>query len=190
MLRPCDSVLYSACYASKEEVENAMPYTIRAATPADEPFLWQMLFYAANMADDGAISGDQARDHPYLAKYVRGWGRNGDVGTLAVDLASDQLVGAAWVRLLEGSEKNYPGVAESIPELAIAVVPEFLGQGIGTRLLAGLFAAAAPTYLAIVLSVRDANPARRLYERVGFTVVDTVVNRVGGSSFVMVRQLP
>jgi predicted DNA-binding transcriptional regulator YafY len=101
--------------------KTTMPYTIRLAAPEDEPFLWDMLFYAANMADDGAISGDQARDHPYLAKYVRSWGREGDVGTRAVDLASDRPVGAAWVRLLEGAEKNYPSVAAGIPELAIAV---------------------------------------------------------------------
>jgi ribosomal protein S18 acetylase RimI-like enzyme len=42
---------------------------------------------------------------------------------------------------------------------------------------------------AIVLSVREANPARRLYERMGFAVVDIAVNRVGGSSYVMLKQL-
>src|SRR3712207_2737290 len=112
-----------------------MAYTIRLAAPADEPFLWQMLFYAANMADDGAASGEEARAHPYLAKYVRGWGRPGDLGTLALERAGERPVGAAWVRLLEGAEKNYPSVAAGIPELAIAVLPDLVGQGIGGRLL-------------------------------------------------------
>ncbi|HEX5691821.1 MAG TPA: GNAT family N-acetyltransferase, partial [Roseiflexaceae bacterium] len=138
---------------------------------------------------DGATSGDDARDHPYLAKYLRGWGRDGDVGVLAVDLANEEPVGAAWVRLLEGVEKNYPSVAEDIPELAIAVRPELIGQGIGARLLEHLFAAAAPLHPAIVLSVREANPARRLYERMGFETVEMTVNRVGGASYVMVKQL-
>jgi ribosomal protein S18 acetylase RimI-like enzyme len=165
-----------------------MSYTIRPAAPEDEPFLWQMLFYAANMADDGATSGDDAKSHPYLAKYVRGWGRAGDLGTIAT--ADDQqALGAAWVRRLAGAEKNYPAIDDGIPELAIAVRPAYIGQGIGARLLAGLFEAARPHYPALVLSVREANPARRLYERMGFVVVETTVNRVGGASFVMLKDL-
>jgi ribosomal protein S18 acetylase RimI-like enzyme len=80
-------------------------------------------------------------------------------------------------------------VADGIPELAIAVLPQYIGQGIGARLLARLLEDARSLYPAVVLSVRDANPARRLYERLGFVVVDTVVNRVGGESFVMLRSL-
>jgi GNAT superfamily N-acetyltransferase len=165
-----------------------MSYTIRPATPADELFLWEMLFYAANMADDGAASGADAKAHPYLAKYVRGWGRAGDLGAIAA--ADDQQpIGAAWVRLLAGPEKNYPNVGDGVPELAIAVSPQMIGQGIGARLLARLFDAARPVYPALVLSVREANPARRLYGRMGFVVVDTTVNRVGGRSFVMLKDL-
>jgi GNAT superfamily N-acetyltransferase len=166
-----------------------MDHTIRLATPGDEPFLWQMLFYAANMSEDGATSGDEAREHPYLAKYVRGWGRQGDLGTIAAGPANTQPGGAAWVRVLEGGEKNYPSVAAGIPELAIAVVPALIGRGIGARLLEHLFDAAAPIHPAIVVSVREASPARRLYERMGFAVVETTVNRVGGRSFVMIKEL-
>jgi len=167
----------------------SLPYTIRLATPADEPFLWQMLYYAANMADEGAASGDDAQTHPYLAKYVRGWGRaGGDLGTIAVE-DGGQPLGAAWVRLLADAEKNYAAVADGTPELAIAVIPQYIGQGIGARLLARLLDDARAIYPAVVLSVRAANPARRLYERIGFIVVDTAVNRVGGESFVMLKEL-
>lgn len=165
-----------------------MLYTVRLATPDDEPFLWQMLYYAANMADDGARSGDEAKGHPYLAKYVRGWGREGDLGTIAVE-GGVAPVGAAWLRRLVGAEKNYPSVDDGVPELAIAVSPDRVGQGIGERLLTGLFEAARPTYPAIVLSVREANPARRLYERLGFVIVETAVNRIGGRSLVMQKAL-
>jgi ribosomal protein S18 acetylase RimI-like enzyme len=161
---------------------------MRPALPADEPFLWQMLFYAANMAEDGATSGDEARTHPYLAKYVRGWGRPGDLGAIAV-ADGGQPLGAAWVRLLAGAEKNYPAVTDGVPELAVAMLPQYIGQGVGARLLAQLLDDARAIYPAVVLSVRDANPARRLYQRLGFVVVDTVVNRVGGKSLVMLRSL-
>lgn len=162
--------------------------TIRLATPADEPFLWEMLFYAANMAEDGATSGDDARTHPYLAKYVRGWGRAGDLGVVAED-EEGQPLGAAWVRLLAGAEKNYPAIDNDVPELAIAVLPRYIGQGLGGWLLARLLEAAKPIHPAVVLSVREANPARRLYDRLGFVVVETTINRVGGRSYVMLKSL-
>ena len=164
-----------------------MTYAIHPATPADEPFLWEMLFYAANMAEDGATSGEDAKTHPYLAKYVGGWGRAGDLGVVAAD--DGRPIGAAWVRLLAGAEKNYPAIDNDVPELAIAVLPEQIGQGIGGKLLARLLEDAKPIYPAIVLSVREANPARRLYERLGFVVVETITNRVGGRSYVMLKKL-
>jgi ribosomal protein S18 acetylase RimI-like enzyme len=162
--------------------------TIRPATPADEPFLWEMLFYAANMAEDGATSGAEARTHPYLAKYVRGWGRPSDLGVVAVDDA-EQPLGAAWVRLLAGAEKNYPAIDDGVPELAIAVLPLHIGRGLGGRLLARLLEDARPAHPAVALSVRESNPARRLYERLGFVVVETITNRVGGRSYVMLKNL-
>jgi ribosomal protein S18 acetylase RimI-like enzyme len=162
----------------------SLTYIIRSATPADEPILWDMLFYAANMVEDGATSSAAARSHPYLAEYVEGWGRPGDVGVVA--LGSDgNTLGAAWLRRLHGTEKRYAAVADNIPELAIAVAPAAIGQGIGGALLGALLDLARGQYSAVALSVRARNPARRLYERHGFVVVDTITNRVGGQSFVM-----
>ena len=156
---------------------------IRAATAADEPFLWEMLYFAANMAEDQAASAAVAKSHPYLAAYVVGGGRAGDLGVVAV--GSGLPLGAAWLRVLHGAHKHYSAAADGIPELALAVRPELIGQGLGTQLRRARLGAARGRYPAIVLSVRAANPAQRLYERLGFVVVDTVVNRVGGRSHVM-----
>jgi ribosomal protein S18 acetylase RimI-like enzyme len=166
-----------------------MTYRIRPVTPADEPFLWEMLYYAAQMADDGAASPEDAKRHPFLATYVTGWGRAGDMGVIAVEPTSHQPIGAAWIRVLTGTDHTYPAVDENTPELAIAVRPSAIGGGAGTQLLTQLLADASAVYPAVVLSVRAANPARRLYERLGFVVVDEVVNRVGGRSFVMLANL-
>lgn len=169
---------------------NSSPtYTIRRAAPADEPILWEMLYHAANMVQDGATSPEAAKAHPYLAEFVAGWGRPGDIGTIAVGAAPSRALGAAWLRQLSGAEKRYAAVAEGTPELAIAVRPEALGQGIGGALLAALLDLARGQYQAVALSVRESNPARRLYERHGFAVVDTIANRVGGRSFVMQVEL-
>jgi ribosomal protein S18 acetylase RimI-like enzyme len=163
----------------------ALTYTIRPAAPADAPILWEMLFYAANMAEDGATSSEAAKTHPYLAEYVEGWGLKDDLGVIAIDSAAGHALGAAWLRQLNGAEKRYAAIADAVPELAIAVVPDAIGQGIGGALLGALLTQARGRYAAVALSVRASNPAHRLYERHGFVVVDTITNRVGGQSFVM-----
>ncbi|MEO7912187.1 MAG: GNAT family N-acetyltransferase [Roseiflexaceae bacterium] len=169
--------------------QHPLAYTIRTATSADEPILWDMLFYAANMAADGATSSAAARSHPFLAEFVAGWGRPGDLGVLAIDSADDAALGAAWLRQLSEPGKRYAAVAEGTPELAIAVVPAAIGQGIGGALLDALLAQARGRHPAVALTVRENNPAIRLYKRHGFVVVDTITNRVGSRSFVMRAEL-
>lgn len=161
---------------------------IRPLKPADEPFLWQMLYYAAHMQEDGETSSDVAKNDPGLQKYVQGWGRETDVGVLALHLRDQRPLGAAWIRLFVEERKMSRLIPERVPELAIAVLPDFLGQGIGTQLLTHLLQAASKRYPAVMLSVRKNNPARHLYERMGFKIVDTALNRVGSESFVMLIQ--
>jgi ribosomal protein S18 acetylase RimI-like enzyme len=157
--------------------------TLRQAAQADEPFLWAMLFEAANMTQDGASSPEPAKADPYLAQYVANWGRESDLGVIA-ERHGDPL-GAAWVRLLIDTAHTYPKAEQGAPELAIAVRPDQIGQGVGGAMLDHLIELARPHFPAIVLSVRETNPARRLYERHGFVAIDEIVNRVGTRSFVM-----
>jgi ribosomal protein S18 acetylase RimI-like enzyme len=49
----------------------------------------------------------------------------------------------------------------------IAILPEFQNQGIGTAILQKIIGA-APTHKPLRLQVFKINPARRLYERLGF----------------------
>lgn len=53
----------------------------------------------------------------------------------------------------------------------IALLPEYRGAGIGTRVIQGLQAEAAAAHLPLRLSVDKSNPARRLYERLGFRLI-------------------
>ncbi|MBI2709353.1 MAG: GNAT family N-acetyltransferase [Actinobacteria bacterium] len=59
-----------------------------------------------------------------------------------------------------------------MPELAIAVVASHRGNGIGRRLLVELIdASIACGHRAISLSVNEGNPARGLYESLGFVPI-------------------
>lgn len=163
-----------------------MNTVIRLAEKADEAFLWEMLYYAAHMDEDGETSLQAARHNPDLIKYVKDWGRETDLGCIALERESQQPVGAAWVRLLTGEEKTFSFIDNATPELAIAVHPRAIGQGIGTQLLTHLLTTASKRYPAIVLSVRATNPAQHLYTRMGFVPVGEGTNRVGTDSLIMI----
>ena len=76
---------------------------------------------------------------------------------------------------------GYGFVAEDVPELAIAVIASRRHEGIGRRLLVDLIeASVAQGYAALSLSVNDGNPARGLYESVGFQPVETRAVRHAG----------
>ena len=155
--------------------------TIRPAIKDDESFLWEMLYYAAHVDEDAVVSPEAAKTNPDLMKYVKDWGNETDIGSIALEPDCNTLIGAAWIRLLAEDDIT--------PELAIAVLPEYLGHGVGTLLLQHLLEAAKQRYPRVVLSVRTANPAKRLYERMGFVVTGEIVNRVGTASVSMVIEL-
>jgi ribosomal protein S18 acetylase RimI-like enzyme len=166
-----------------------MKFFIRPISSDDIPFLWDMLFYAARMSEDGATSSDAAKDDPHLNIYVSGWGRRGDFGVLAFESQSSRPLGVAWLRLLTEDKSHYGYYDDETPELAIAVLPEMIGQGVGSALLSYLIEAVKGQVPAIVLTVRNDNPAKKLYERYGFIVIDEVTNRVGTMSSKMLLKL-
>ena len=157
-----------------------MDYIIRPATVKDEPIVWEMLRYAS---DEPSI--ESLRNQPVLACYALNWGRTGDLGCIA---EKNRLpVGMAWLRLWSTVIKGYGYVNNETPELAIAVLPDFRGQGIGTDLLMRVLKMAEARFPEVSLSVRANNPVLSLYERVGFNRVagSEVTNRVGEVSFTM-----
>lgn len=155
---------------------------IRPVSEGDGGYMWEMLAEATHEKDVRAVA-----ESPELAVYLDGWGREGDIGFVAEH--GGRRVGAAWVRLL--GKSGYGFVDDETPELAIAANPDFRGRGVGGRLLARLMDEVRGAYPSISLSVSEGNPARRLYERMGFEPVEggEAVNRVGGGSVTMKAEL-
>ncbi len=54
-----------------------------------------------------------------------------------------------------GEDKGFGYIIDQIPELAIAVLPEYGGQGIGSQLLMQLLEAAKGHFPSVSLNVRD-----------------------------------
>ena len=138
----------------------------RAATPADEPFLREMLWLAYNWRDQ-TVAADHWPDPDGPWRYVEGFGRPGDGGMIAE--AEGEPAGAAWYRLLPATDAGYGYVADDVPEVTIGVAAAHRGQGVAAELLERLKAtAAADGVRALSLSVEPDNHARRIYERAGF----------------------
>lgn len=60
---------------------------------------------------------------------------------------------------------------QQIRLVEIALLPQFRGRGLGTDIIQGLQTEASRRDVPIDLTVRTDNPARRLYQRLGFRVV-------------------
>jgi ribosomal protein S18 acetylase RimI-like enzyme len=75
---------------------------------------------------------------------------------------------------VEGKDVGWLQVAELPTEIRLQkfyVSPQYQRSGIGSEVLSDLLATWRPTGKKIVLRVLRNNPARRLYERLGFSVV-------------------
>jgi ribosomal-protein-alanine N-acetyltransferase len=153
---------------------------LRPLTSIDEPFLWDILYYAIYIEAGDPMPSPNIIYDPEISKYVANWGQHGDSGVVVIDC--DKPVGAAWLRLFSASDKGYGYVADDVPELSIAMLPDYRGKGVGTLVLSTLIDSVHSTknYSAISLSVSPNNPAMRLYERLGFKTVG-----MSGTSLVM-----
>lgn len=136
--------------------------TLRPAQAADQDFLFRL--YAATRTDELRIAGcdsqalallmrlqfDAQRQH-YLRLYP-------DAEHAIVDHAQGPL-GRWYVHRS----------AHEIRLVDICLLPAARGQGIGGGLLRRLLAEGAQAGVPVRLSVAAGNPARRLYQQLGFT---------------------
>ncbi len=148
---------------------------IRQLKMSDEPFLWEAL-YCAIFVPPGVLAPDRSIvTVPELACYVQNWMQmDGDEGVIVEDGGTP--IGAAWLRCWSSGQRGFGYVDAAIPELSIAVLEEYRNWGLGTGLLTQLIENARNRFDAISLSVSEANPACRLYERLGFEPVGEVEN--------------
>jgi GNAT superfamily N-acetyltransferase len=138
--------------------------SVRPTTAADGPFLLRL--YAGTREAELAVfpwTDEQtdafvhqqfaAQDADYRHRYPGG----------RFDIVERD--GVAIGRLYLG---DLPGERRLID---VTIVPEERGRGTGTELLADVIAEADRDGLAVSLHVERWNPARRLYERLGFVAV-------------------
>jgi GrpB-like predicted nucleotidyltransferase (UPF0157 family)/ribosomal protein S18 acetylase RimI-like enzyme len=161
-----------------------MPCTYRPIH-ATEYGILEGFLYKAIFIPDGADPPPRGVIYePTLHHYIKDFGKQGDVCYVCEH--DGRIVGAAWSRILdEPGNKGFGNIGVGIPELAISVLPELRGRGIGSELLKRLHAALGELdYTRISLSVQKVNPALRLYRRCGYEVI-----KEQETDYIMVKRL-
>ena len=78
-------------------------------------------------------------------------------------------IGAVWVRVMN----DYGHIDADTPSLAIALYKPYRGHGIGTALMESMLTLLKEKgESGVSLSVQKANDAVRMYQRLGFQIVD------------------
>ena len=140
---------------------------IRKIRPEEYSLLREFLYQAIYLPGGVDPSPRSVVDLPELQVYIADFGtRPGDHCIVAE--AAGKVVGAAWCRIMA----DYGHIDNDTPSLAISLLPEYRGLGIGTLLLNDLLLLLQEHgYLRASLSVQKENPALRLYQRTGFRIV-------------------
>jgi len=143
-------------------------FQLRPASTTDLGFLEEMLIEAFFWDPKTRRPPlDALRHNPEFSKLLAGWGRRGDRAIVAE--VEQKPIGAAWYRLWTPELRSYGFVDATTPEIAMAVSSKHRSHGIGRSLLKALVEAArADGFPALSLSVNPSNPARKLYESMGF----------------------
>jgi ribosomal protein S18 acetylase RimI-like enzyme len=166
-----------------------MDYHLRLATPADDAV--QLAIYASTRTEELALAGwppaqreafvlqqHVAQQHHYRSYYPQS-------GCHLIIVDGDAVAGRLWL-----DER-----ADRLHILDIALLPAWRRQGLGTACLQALGVAASTRPLSIQVEIH--NPARRLYERLGFVAEGApqglhqfMVRRVGARHLQPEESLP
>jgi ribosomal protein S18 acetylase RimI-like enzyme len=135
---------------------------LRPATADDTPFL--MGLFASTRADEVALLAyDSNLQETFIAMQYNAqtWQYN-----MSYPQAAHSLI--LWNDLPIGRLLVDKGLKE-FTLVDIALLPEHRGSGIGTHLLQDLLREATDARTSVKLNVWHSNPAKRLYERMGFS---------------------
>lgn len=140
---------------------------IREPRP-DEYDLLKAFLYEAIFIPKGETPPERSIiDLPELALYYDDFGTGSADHCLVAD-DNGFVVGAAWTRIMD----DYGHIDDETPSLAMSVLKDHRGQGIGTHLLQELISLLREKgYKRISLSVQKANYAVRMYDRAGFRTI-------------------
>ncbi|MCW5550371.1 MAG: GNAT family N-acetyltransferase [Opitutaceae bacterium] len=131
-----------------------MPHSLRTISDADYLWLWSL---------------KRETMRTYVEQTWGKWDDDWQAERFRQNFRPDHV----QVIVLDGHDAGLLHVVRSPEEIRlvnIQISPEFQNRGLGTEVMHRLLAEARREKLPLRLQVLKVNPARRLYERIGFTV--------------------
>jgi len=158
---------------------------VRVMRESDCECLPEFLYQAIYIPEGEEWPPRSVINAPEIFVYIKDFGtKPGDLGVVAEQ--NSQIIGAAWTRIIPA----YGHIDNETPELAISILPEFRGYGIGTKLMKKLFALLGQNgYKQTSLSVQKDNPAVRFYQRLGYEMTGERLDHVGHEDYLMIKHL-
>lgn len=158
---------------------------IRVLQKLDYAYLNEFLYQAIFIPEGEESPPRSIINDPEISIYIKDFGtKPGDFGVAAEQ--NGQIIGMTWTRIIPA----YGHLDDSTPELAISILPEFRGYGIGTKLMNRIFELLKDNgYKQTSLSVQKDNPAVRLYQRLGYVITREKLDHVGHEDYLMKRIL-
>ena len=106
-------------------------------------------------------------EQPELQVYIADFGKSDDWCLVAE--VKEKIVGAVWVRVMD----DYGHIDDETPSFAMSLYEEYRNMGIGTALMRDMLEFLKNKgYKQTSLSVQKENYAARMYQKVGFEVID------------------
>lgn len=145
-----------------------MNYIIREMHPNENPLLEDFLYQAIYQPDKTNLAPRSIIEKPELQVYIKDFGTKKDDYCFCAEV-DGKIVGAVWVRNING----YGSVDNNTVEFAISVFDEYQKMGIGTALMNKMLEHLNKlNYPKASLAVQKENYAVRMYQKVGFEIVD------------------
>lgn len=141
---------------------------IRRMVETEYGLLGDFLFEAIFKKDEEMVIPREIIEKPELQVYIKDFGqKKGDYCLVAEE--QQKIIGAVWVRSING----YGHIEEEVPEFAISLYKEYRGKGIGTKLMEEMLVLLKKEgYKKASLAVQKENYAYKMYQKVGFHVID------------------
>lgn len=137
------------------------PERLRPVEAGDDPFLFDL--YASTRAAEFAVMGwDDIQLRAFLQMQFNAQRQSYQMAYPEAEHSIVEVAGRPAGRLLVDRTRAAHCLVD------IALLPEHRGGGIGTRLVRTVQTRASDAAASVVLHVLHGNPARRLYERLGF----------------------
>lgn len=132
--------------------------------PLLEDFLYEAIFIPEGME----VPPRSVISLPELQTYIKDFGLLKDDFALVAEIEK-QIVGAVWVCIIN----DYGHIDSSTPSLAISLYKDYRKHGIGIAMMKEMLNLLRNHgYKSVSLSVQKANYAAKMYQKLGFKIVN------------------